>query len=142
MYRVVNWSRKNNRTVPNKDRTEGKLNEKKIIVHVRLFSTREYEVFVYNSLANILDLEPSSRKVFSKVLLYKAPRSRSYVFSFSYFIFFFFTTLHLVKILPEYYYIMLSIQKLQDKSYFSVKNYCLLFSFFIIRQQLQFKCKF
>ena len=29
MYRVVNWSRKNNRTVANKDRTEGKLNEKK-----------------------------------------------------------------------------------------------------------------
>ena len=31
----------NNRTVPNKDRTYGKFNWKKIIVHVRLFSTRE-----------------------------------------------------------------------------------------------------
>ena len=50
------------------------MNEKQIIVHVRLFGTREYEVFVYNSYANILDLEPSSRKVFSKVLLYKAPQ--------------------------------------------------------------------
>ena len=31
----------NNRTVPNKDRTYGKFGWKKIIVHVRLFSTRE-----------------------------------------------------------------------------------------------------
>ena len=31
----------NNRTVPNKDRTYGTFNWKKIIVHVRLFSTRE-----------------------------------------------------------------------------------------------------
>ena len=99
-------------------------------------SDDDYEVFVYNSVANILDLEPSSRKVFNKVLLYKAPRGRSYVFSFSYFIFFFFTTLHLVKILHEYYYVMVSIKKLQDKSYFLVKNYYLLFSLFIIRQQL------
>ena len=42
MYRVVNWSRKNNHTVPNKDHTEGKFERKKVIVHVRLFSTREY----------------------------------------------------------------------------------------------------
>ena len=31
----------NNHTVPNKDRTYGKFGWKKIIVHVRLFSTRE-----------------------------------------------------------------------------------------------------
>ena len=31
----------NNYTVPNKDRTYGKFGWKKIIVHVRLFSTRE-----------------------------------------------------------------------------------------------------
>ena len=36
------WSRKNNRTLPNKDCVEGKFGRKKIIVHVQLFRTREY----------------------------------------------------------------------------------------------------
>ena len=35
-------SRINNHAVPIKDRTEGKFGRKKIIVHVRLFGTREY----------------------------------------------------------------------------------------------------
>ena len=51
-------------------------------------SDDDYEVFVYNSVANILDLEPSSRKVFNKVILYKTPRSRSYFFFFIFYIFF------------------------------------------------------
>ena len=41
MYRGEIWFRKNNRTVPNKDRTEAKSARKKIFVYVLLFSTRE-----------------------------------------------------------------------------------------------------